>query len=423
MAVPVPDPTEWIGAVDRRTWTHDGTGCEIDGLTWLDMWFTIQARGEPYLDPPADPDDDNAYRWIDLTDDYIQATWVTATRSTFDGSFAPGNASIVLSNKDFQYTVFTDPKVAFAIGQPVRICALNNLVEFRGVIRGITTVDAHGRQNTITLLLGSPLSRAAKTNRIAVSPVGASELSGDRIHRILDSIGWPTSKRVIDPGVETLQATTLEGSALSEMQLVAVSEGGAILEDRDGNVVFYDRDTVEALKTPSSWVFEASGYTSLTPLFTQIPYVSATVTVDEGDIVNDATITAVGGTPQHDDDTDSQDLYGIVTAIREDLLNEDDSWPAELATLLVTERAYPRYRFAVQLGSSEAAVTPAIDIIWKVLSARVGMATRLNQSQDPGVDTVLASISGITHTITPKRVTAPRTDTWTVTVETDPEYL
>jgi hypothetical protein len=69
--------------------------------------------------------------------------------------------------------------------------------------------------------------------RPAGTSVGLSELSGARIRRVLDSASWPATDRVIDAGQTTLQATTLEGDALSEVQLVS-TPGGRVLHRRAG---------------------------------------------------------------------------------------------------------------------------------------------------------------------------------------------
>jgi hypothetical protein len=84
----------------------------------------------------------------------------------------------------------------------------------------------------------------ADNDRPAGPPVGAGELAGARVHRILDSLGWPALDRDISAGDSTLQATTLEGNGLAELQLVADTEIGALYQDGAGVVVFRNRSAI-----------------------------------------------------------------------------------------------------------------------------------------------------------------------------------
>lgn len=87
-------------------------------------------------------------------------------------------------------------------------------------------------------------------NRVAGGSVGAGENSGARVSRILNSAGWSAVDRIIAVGDSTLQATTLDGDVLSELQLAAESEFGDLYMDPAGRVVFRNRQNV--LEDPRS---------------------------------------------------------------------------------------------------------------------------------------------------------------------------
>jgi len=80
-------------------------------------------------------------------------------------------------------------------------------------------------------------SQIASYESPALSSQGAGESAGDRINRILTNAGF-NGTRYVDDGESAMQATTLEGNALSELQLTADSEGGAVYWGADGAVYF-----------------------------------------------------------------------------------------------------------------------------------------------------------------------------------------
>jgi hypothetical protein len=84
----------------------------------------------------------------------------------------------------------------------------------------------------------------AGVNRPAVPAIGAGETTGARIGRILDSADWPAADRVIATGDSTVKETTLDGTALAELQLVADSELGELYIDGGGRVVFRNRNAL-----------------------------------------------------------------------------------------------------------------------------------------------------------------------------------
>jgi hypothetical protein len=83
------------------------------------------------------------------------------------------------------------------------------------------------------------MASLARFGGLAVTPVGAGELSGSRIHRVLNIAGH-TGTRVVDAGNVTMQATDLSANAVEELKLTTDSEGGGLYVGRDGAVVFED---------------------------------------------------------------------------------------------------------------------------------------------------------------------------------------
>lgn len=76
----------------------------------------------------------------------------------------------------------------------------------------------------------------------AAAGVGAGQTVSARIGRILDEVGWFTSRRSIQAASITLKATVFDAKAVDLMNLAADSAGGAVFGDVNGSVAFRGRD-------------------------------------------------------------------------------------------------------------------------------------------------------------------------------------
>lgn len=192
--------------------------------------------------------------WVDVTD------WVTAC-DTFRGArradgpvvqYEQGTATITFRNDDrrFDPTNLAGPYVAAGVTQvePMRA------VRVRGVRDGVTYPIWRGFTNEWTIGYDGPNSSWATVTcfdafgvlaaniRGAVSAVGAGETTSARVARVLNGISWPTSDRIMATGAETVSSTTLEGSVLSELQLVTDTELGELWMDAQGRLTFRNRN-------------------------------------------------------------------------------------------------------------------------------------------------------------------------------------
>ena len=117
-----------------------------------------------------------------------------------------------------------------------------------------------------------------------------SELSGTRINRVLDLVGWDPTARAIDDGISLVAergfAIVDNASALSHIQEVADAELGYFFMAGDGTATFHDghhRATATRSTTVQA-VFSDDG--------TGFSYVAITPTLDMDRIVNQATVTS-----------------------------------------------------------------------------------------------------------------------------------
>jgi hypothetical protein len=268
--------------------------------------------------------------------------------------FDPGTASVEFNDGDrrFDPENLLGPYVVAGVTQLVPMRRLR----IRAVWNGITypiiyayandfVPDYQGNSWTYTTVPATDGSvLLSRTNRGAVAPVGASETSGTRVTRILDSIGWPAADRVIATGDTTLQATDLAGPALAELQLVQDTEQGELYLDAQGRVVFRNRQALleDARSNTSQATFGDGGYAATG----EIPYADAVQSTPGDTLVNSIDASRAGGTEQHVEDAVSVARYGSQGHTRDDLLMETDAGALQWANWLRYQYSTPARRFA-----------------------------------------------------------------------------
>jgi hypothetical protein len=264
--------------------------------------------------------------------------------------YEAGTATVVFANPDrrFDPTNLSGPYTGGGVTQivpmvPVRIRASFGGVTYdllRGYADNWSVAWSDPNWSTVTMTASDAFKVFANYSRPAVAAVGASELSGARISRILDSVSWPAADRVIATGNSTLQATTLEGDALAELQLAADSELGECYVDGAGRVVFRNRLALltDTRSSISQCTFGDGGGSEL-------PGTDVGVAYDDTQLVNYARVTRVGGVEQSAVDTASQQTYLTRTYERSDLIIETDSDALNLAQWVVSTSKDPELRF------------------------------------------------------------------------------
>jgi hypothetical protein len=133
---------------------------------------------------------------------------------------------------------------------------------FSGFITGYTTTTPKFTGDIVyTTITAVDAFRLAQNAQIStVTDSGAGQLSGTRINKILDQIGWPASMRDVDAGQTSLLADpATPRTALEAMQTVELSEYGSLYVDANGEFVFQDRDFTTTSVTGTPVVFNDNG--------------------------------------------------------------------------------------------------------------------------------------------------------------------
>ena len=171
-------------------------------------------------------------------------------------------------------------------------------------------------------------------NKIAITTVpaaGAGQYSGQRVNALLNVANWPNSQRDVEVGNSQMQADPgTVRDLLSSIQTVENSEFGAFFIDPSGNATFYSRDTVSKNADSTPVIFSDDG--------TEISYQSIDFAYDDTLIVNDVTVTALGGVPQNRQDPASILTYFIHSGKRDGILVQTDAEAGDQAAMLLTAR-------------------------------------------------------------------------------------
>jgi hypothetical protein len=279
-----------------------------------------------------------------------------------------GTSTVLLADRDrrFDPTNLAGPYVTAGVTQVRPWRPLRWSATYAGVTYPIYAGYAKAWEKTfvagmsdayVTVPCEDEFARLGGYDGLATSTQGAGELSGLRIHRVLNSAGH-TGGRAIEPGLVTMQATDLSKNALTELKLTADSEGGAVYVDADGTIIFQGQRAL--LENPRSYIIQATFGDGLGP---EIPCADVTPAYN-GDLTrNIASFARVGSTAQTVADNTSRALYGDRRETRTDLICETDAQALTLASWWVARFKDPELRITrirVRPRSDPARMFPVV---------------------------------------------------------------
>ena len=164
-----------------------------------------------------------------------------------------------------------------------------------------------------------------------VADSGAGQSTGTRIGKILDQISFPTNMRTFATGDSNCQADPSgTRTALGAIKNVEFSEQGAFYIDGSGTAIFKDRSDVISSIAGTPIEFNQT---------TGIPYKNLVYAFDDKLIINQASITRVGGTMQFAENTASAIRYFPHSYAQDTLVIDTDAAALNIARTYVTTRA------------------------------------------------------------------------------------
>lgn len=165
----------------------------------------------------------------------------------------------------------------------------------------------------------------------------AGDSSGQRITKLADAVGWPTSKRQIDTGDSILQGSASIGNLLEHARLVEATESGGLYCLGDGTLRFRARSTIMRVPytTSQATIGRAAG---------ELPYSKITPSSPASSIKNDVTIQRSGGLAQRA--VDAVTPFIIRAYAKTGLLHANDSDARDQAFFILDRYKDFKLRFS-----------------------------------------------------------------------------
>jgi hypothetical protein len=155
--------------------------------------------------------------------------------------------------------------------------------------------------------------------------------TGERIGKILDTVSFPNSMRTIDTGDSLCQADpATTRTALNAIVNAEFSEQGAFYMDSEGQAVFKNRTAVVASAGGTPIEFNQTG---------DIPYKNLAFAFDDKLIINQATITRIGGVAQFAQDSGSVATFFPHSVNYDNLVVQTDTEANNIARIYVSTRS------------------------------------------------------------------------------------
>lgn len=330
-------------------------------------------------------------------------------------TYEPGTASVVLDNRDrrFDPSNLSGPYVSGGESLVKARRAIRFRATWAGVnydlFKGFTGNfdvkwdDLSDNDSTSVVPALDAFSIFTRIDRTGGGSVGANEDSGARVDRVLDGMGWSSVDRLVATGDTLLQATTLDGNALDELQLAAVSELGELYMDATGRVTFRNRHALltDTRSNTPQMIFND------TPGGGEYPYHALSLSTDDSTMANKVKVTREGGTEQTAQDTASiTENFEITYSPPKNPLLTSDTEALQMANWILSQAKDPEVRFTeimVKIHHDPDTLVPV------VFARELGDRITVIRNPPGGGDPIEQDsfIRGIKHEFTPS--------TWEVT--------
>ena len=229
----------------------------------------------------------------------------------------------------------------------------------------------------------------------AITGQAAGQDTGTRINKILDTVSFPNGMRTVDTGNSLTQADpATTRTALQALVNVEFSEQGAFYVNAAGNAVFKNRKNTIASAGGTPIQFNQTG---------GIPYKNLKFALDDKLIINQATITRIGGTAQFAQDTASVATYFPHSVSYADLVADTDATALDIAKVYVATRKDTTIRIDEMTIDLYDTSVPTATILGMDYFTNVQIS---NIQPDGSTITKNLQVQGITWEITPNRMLA-----------------
>lgn len=365
---------------------------------------------------------------------YVRGITMRKGRSNELGQFVSGTCSLLLSNADNRFnptqtTYYYDSTNARTNIQPLKVVRIRAVYDsttydlFYGFLDQIpVSYPALGADSVVTFgcvdafkIFQSQTIQSVgwKIGQTGFSELGVStrlgyadevELSSERVTRLLNSIGFPSSLRDIQTGTNNVQQQAITKNLLAAMRECELSENAQFYIGPDGSATFRNRDyrlsNTKAINIQAT--FDNSG--------SNLPYEDVVTSFDTNEVLNVYEWTRDSGTTQYVADADSINRYTAKTSTAS-TINTSDSDVKSIIEQNLASTSTPIERI------DQLQISPRQDInLWpKVLGLGFGDRVKVNVTNPNGTtfsDEVW--IESITHNISSSN------QTWNYTISFSP---
>ena len=214
--------------------------------------------------------------------------------------------------------------------------------------------------------------------------------SGARVESILDDANWPIAKRRIATGVASLGADVVADNttALSYLQTIDVSEGGALFVAKDGSIEFLER-TASQGATVMSFTDDGTG----------VPFSDISLEFGTESLFTQVSVEYVGGTAVATAGTAVTNNYGLIELNVKTLLADSDE-ADDIAGFYLFRYSEPQVRIdQLEVRMNGLSVTQQAQVLDLELGDAVGVVFTPQGIGDP-IERVVV-VDQIEHNITP----------------------
>jgi hypothetical protein len=274
---------------------------------------------------------------IDVTD-VTRSIQIKRGRNILRDTYEAGSATVRIYDQDGRFNPQNTSSDLYGQLTPLRKLRIS--ATYAGtsyyLFSGYTTTYAYTYDQAenvsyvdITAVDGFRLFNLANITTVTGSANGDD--TGERIGKILDTVDFPNSLRSLETGNSLCQADpATTRTALTAIINAEFSEQGAFYMDAEGQAVFKNRANVIASAGGTPIEFNQTG---------DIPYKNLKFAFDDKLIINQATITRIGGTAQFAEDTGSVATYFPHSVNYNDLVVQTDTDANNIARIYVATRS------------------------------------------------------------------------------------
>jgi len=229
-----------------------------------------------------------------------------------------------------------------------------------------------------------------------VSGGSAGQTTAERISSLLDAGNWPGGMRSISStATTTVQADTgTSRTLLAACQTVEATDLGAFYMNQQGYATFLSRADIITASGGTPTIFSDTGSMGT------IKYQRVSFDLSDFGLINKATVTRTGGTPQTVNEVDSQDIY-FTHAVNRGIIAETDTQALDQALMIIPSRQEVGADLRMEAltvdatdGTDSARVTAALDL-------DVFSPITVIQNLQGGAITSDTVITGVSYDITP----------------------